>query len=83
MPHPLAVDTAADADALQFALYRRMSPAEKAARVAELTRTAHVLALAGLRERYPAAAAGELLLRLAVRRLGAETVARVYGWREG
>jgi len=58
-----------------------MSPAEKAARVAALTRTACMLALAGLRSRHPAADERELLLRLAVLRLGAETVHRVYGWR--
>lgn len=54
---------------------------DKATRVVELTQAACILALAGLRGRYPAAQESELLLRLAVLRLGAETVHRAYGWR--
>jgi hypothetical protein len=40
-----------------------------------------MLALAGLRERFPEADERELLLRLAVLRLGADLVWRAYGWR--
>lgn len=61
------------------ALYREMAPAEKMARVRDLTLTVNQLALARLREIHPGASQGELLLRLARRRLGAEVVARVYG----
>ena len=75
-----SLDTAREADAIRFERYARMSPAEKARRVADLTRTAATLALAGLRDRYPAADEAELLLRLAVLRLGARTVHRAYGW---
>ena len=74
-------DTTPDADAVRLGRYASMSPAEKAARVVELTRAACTLALAGLRARYPAADERELLLRLAVLRLGAEKVSRAYGWR--
>jgi hypothetical protein len=74
-------DTAAEADAVRFERYARMTPAEKAARVVDLTRTACSMALAGLRSRHPAATQPELLLRLAALRLGAETVWRAYGWR--
>lgn len=74
-------DTTPEADAIRFDRYARMSPAEKARRVADLTRTACTLALAGLRDRYPAADETELLLRLAVLRLGAPTVRLAYGWR--
>ena len=74
-------DTSPAADAIRFERYARMSPAEKASRVVELTRTACTLALAGLCARHPAADEAELLLRLAVLRLGPETVRRVYGWR--
>ena len=79
---PRAFDTSADADVVQFDLYRRMTPAEKARRVSDLTQGACCLALAGLRARYPHADERELLLRLAVLRLGAPLVARVYGWPE-
>lgn len=61
------------------ALYREMAPAEKMARVRDLTLTVNQLALARLREIHPGESEGELLLRLAQRRLGAELVARVYG----
>jgi hypothetical protein len=81
MARALSPDTTPEVEEIRFARYRRMSPAEKATRMAELCRTAYLLALAGLRERYPSATEGELLLRLAVLRLGAETVARAYGWR--
>jgi hypothetical protein len=74
-------DTSPDVEAIRWERYARMSPAEKARRVAELTRTACALALAGLRVRYPEADDSELLLRLAALRLGDETVRRAYGWR--
>lgn len=70
-----------DADRVRFERYASMSPADKAARMGELTRAACTLALAGLRARHPAADERELLLRLAVLRLGAETTSRAYGWR--
>jgi hypothetical protein len=47
----------------------------------DLTLGACVAALAGLRSRHPKATDQELLLRLAVLRLGAPVVERVYGWR--
>jgi len=75
------LDTAADVEALRFERYARMSPAEKAARVVELTQAACTLSLAGLRARHPHATEPDLLLRLAALRLGAETVRRAYGWR--
>ncbi len=74
-------DTTAAIDAVRFGRYASMSPAEKAARVADLTRAACTLTLAGLRQRHPGADERELLLRLAVLRLGADVVSRAYGWR--
>jgi hypothetical protein len=64
----------------QYRRYREMSPAEKLKLASELTVTANRFALAGLSQRFPTADRRELLLRLAVLRLGADTVARVYGW---
>lgn len=77
-----AGDTSPQVLRLQYERFRAMSPAEKLRLVSELTRTANRLALAGLAHRYPGADQRELLLRLAVQRLGAEVVATVYGWRE-
>jgi len=78
---PVSADTTPEADAVRFERYSRMSPAEKAQRVVDLTRAACSLALAGLHARYPEADARELLLRLAELRLGADLVSRAYGWR--
>ena len=75
-----STDTSPAAAAVQIELYRRMSYEQKARRVTDLTAGACELALAGLRQRHAEASEQELLLRLAVLRLGAETVARVYGW---
>jgi hypothetical protein len=58
-----------------------MSPRDRATRVVALTRAACTLAIAGLRARHPGAEEPELFLRLAVLRLGADTVHRAYGWR--
>jgi hypothetical protein len=78
---PSLSDTSPDVERLRLDLYRRMSPDEKWRRVEELTRLAHGVALAGLRARHAGADSEELLLRLAVLRLGADLVARVYGRR--
>jgi hypothetical protein len=60
------------------ALYTRMTPAENFARVRDLTLAVNALALAGLRARHPDESEGQLLLRLARRRLGEDIVARAY-----
>lgn len=60
------------------ALYARMTPAEKLACVRDLTLAVNTLALAGLRARHPGEDEGQLLLRLARRRLGVDLVARAY-----
>lgn len=80
LPAIASADTSLEVDAVRFARYARMSPAEKAQRVVELTRAACTLALEGLRARHPGADAPELLLRLAALRLGGDTVHRAYGW---
>lgn len=72
-------DTDPKARAVQLRLYAAMSPAQKLRRMNDLTLAANMLALAGLRERFPSATEGELLLRLARLRLGDELVRRVYG----
>ena len=80
-PTTRVADTTPEADQVLFEAYARMSPAERAQRAADLTRTACLFALAGLRQRHPDADEPELLLRLAVLRLGADAVERAYGWR--
>ena len=60
--------------------YRRMSPAEKLARVAALTQTVQQLALADIRRRYPDSSVEEQSLRLASRWLGPDLMRRAFGW---
>lgn len=74
-------DTAPEVLEAQVRLVARMTPAERARRVRDLTVAASTLALVGLRQRHPRADEAELYLRLAALRLGGDVVERVYGWR--
>ena len=74
-------DTSVDAARAYTGLVGRMTPIERLERMLDLSRAAHLLALGGLRRRFPAASQRELLLRLAVLRLGPDLVQRAYGWR--
>lgn len=73
-------DTSAVADDVQFERLRAMSPLQRAEVFTALTFAVQDLALAGLRLQHPDASDDELRLRLAARRLGAETVRRIWGW---
>ena len=83
MYQPQSRDTSEAADRIQFDLLRRMTPNERAQRMAELTRMVQQLAFAGMRARYPEATDDEIWLRLAAQRLGRETMRKVYGWDPG
>ncbi len=74
----MPADTSAAAQAVQDALWRRASPAEKLVQVARLSRAVEQLAIAGLRHRYPTEGERELFLRRAASRLGPELVSRIY-----
>jgi hypothetical protein len=74
-------DTSPEARAMMIAAYRRMTPAEKLRRVADLTRAAERLALAGIRRRYGSdLSEREERLRLASRVLDRDTMIRAFGW---
>jgi hypothetical protein len=77
---PLARDTAPAAEGLQFAAWRRLSPAGKFAAFLDLQQTAIALAEAGIRLRHPGASDREVFLRRVARTLDAATMRRVYGW---
>lgn len=66
-------------EALQIQLWRQATPARKMDMLAQLNASAHTLALAGLRSRYPQASKAELRRRLAGLLLGEETARKVYG----
>ncbi|MFN8512778.1 MAG: hypothetical protein U0232_02580 [Thermomicrobiales bacterium] len=79
-------DTSPDVERFLIDAYRKMSGAEKIARVRALNRTTIALALANIRQQHPDADEREVLLRLAVRRYGANFVREHLGWdarREG
>ena len=63
--------------------YRRMSPAEKAKRMVQLTRGVQQMALMGLRDRHPDASPRELRLRLAALWIDPETMRKAFGWDPG
>jgi hypothetical protein len=71
------VDTTAAAQAVQDALQRRLSPAEKLAQAARLSRMIDQLSVEGLRRRHPAATDETIRDLRAELRLGRELAARV------
>lgn len=75
---PFAGDTAPDIEQRQVDAWRRMTPAQKLRLVTQMTATVRQLALAGVRQRYPAASAREQFLRLAQVTLGDELARRAY-----
>ena len=76
-------DTSAAIQRIQDALRLRLTPAEKLAQVAGLTRMVEVLAMEGLRIRHPGENATALRYRRAELRLGRELSDRVYGTERG
>jgi hypothetical protein len=73
-------DTSPEAERVLIELYRRMPGWRKMQQVTELTRAVNLLALTDIRRRHPHASERELTLRLASRRLPAETMRKVFGW---
>ncbi len=74
----LSRDSLPEVERLQIALWRRMSPLEKARAVDGLSRAAQELALAGIRKRHPHASEPECQLRLALLKLGPRLAVRAY-----
>lgn len=72
-------DTHPKMEALQIQLLRQVSPMRKMQMLAQLNRSAHMLALKGLQSQYPHASETELRRRLAGLLLGEELARKVYG----
>ena len=66
-------------EALQIQLLRQASPTRKMHMLAQLNASVRMIALAGLRSRYPKADKSELRRRLADLLLGEELARKVYG----
>jgi hypothetical protein len=72
-------DTHPKMEALQIQLWRQASPTRKMHMLAQLNASARMLALAGLRSKFPNANETELRRRLADLLLGEELACKVYG----
>ena len=74
----LSSDSSLEIEAIQIALWNKMSPLDKARRVSELTRAVQELSLAGIRQRHTEASERECMLRLAALKLGPALAHRAY-----
>lgn len=73
------LDTSAEADRVRFERFRQMSSVEKSRLVAEMSLAVQRLRLAGLKKQFPDESRDDLILRMAVERLGEEKVREVWG----
>jgi hypothetical protein len=74
-----SADTDERAERVQFAIWRRMSAADKCRIVLELNEMTLELARQGIRERHPDADEREVFLRLVSTWLDRDTMIRAYG----
>lgn len=72
-------DTHPKMEALQIQLWRQATPTHKMNMLAQLNRSARMLALTGLRAQFPQLSEDELHLKLAGLLLGDEIAQKVYG----
>ena len=83
---PQSPDTDTTVERYLFDRLRDLPPWRKAQMLSAATQAAHGLAMAGLRQRYPAASEPELRMRYAALVLGREASIALSGWdpeREG
>jgi hypothetical protein len=71
-------DTTPEIERRQIEAWQRMSDAEKLALTMSMSATVRHLALAGVKQRYPAASPREQFLRLAIVTLGEELARKAY-----
>lgn len=75
----LYTDTHPKMEAIQIQLWRQASPTRKMHILAQLNASARIMALSGLRSRFPNASEAELRFKLAVLLIGDELAHKVYG----
>ena len=75
----LAEDTSPEAERVLIELLREASPARKMEMVLSANRSARMLAMAGLRERFPQESEARLRRRLADLWLGPDLAEKAYG----
>lgn len=74
------LDTSAAADARYHELLRQMPPERRLEAAMRLSDAVRELALAGIRQRHPTAAAAELRVRLMVRLYGRACAERLFAY---
>jgi len=74
-----ATDTTPQARQVLIELYRRMSPEEKLGRVFDAYQMGKMLAMAGIRDRYPEASEKKVWFLWAKQHLGEELFSKAYG----
>ncbi len=72
-------DTNPKMEALQIQLWRQASPTRKMNMLAQLNASARLLAMSGLRSRFPQASQAELRRKLADLLLGEELAQKAFG----
>jgi hypothetical protein len=77
---PQSRDTHPAIEALRIEGFRRMTPAQKFAQVAALTRNVRDLAIAGIRMRHPGIGDRDARIRLAAMTFDRAVLARAFGW---
>jgi len=73
------LDTSPENRARYYALLRALTPQQRAAKCASLSRTVRALARDAIRRAFPDANAREIDVRLAVRLYGRDFATRIYG----
>ena len=76
----MAMDTPPEIEQMLIEGYRKMSASEKLRIMQDLNRTAQLLALSDIRQRYPDADEREVKLRLASRWIEPELMRKAFGW---
>ena len=79
MTHTPLSDTSPEIERLRIELIRKMPAWRRLDLAGQMSQSVRLLALSGLRRRYPQASPGELHRRLADLMLGPELALRVYG----
>lgn len=75
-----ATDTTAAAANLLYGRLRELSPAQRLAMMAAMSRSVCEIARAGIRSRHPHADEREVAIRLASLTIDAETMRKAFGW---
>ncbi len=75
----LSSDTHPKMEAMQIQLWRQASPTRKMHMLAQLNASARLLAMTGLRSRFPTASEAELRFKLAALLYGDVLANKVYG----